>query len=109
MSKSEEHVLQQCGYFHSYVVEQMIRYWVETEPEPDALINQLVSGWRERATGQFQSHERAMFEKTGIISTEGEYFQSVLDEAERRVRLKLFGQREKPAEAQEEEPPGRTM
>ena len=107
-NESEQHVLQQCGYFHSYVIEQMIRYWIETEPEPEQLINNLVRGWRERATDQFKVKEKAMFEKTGIISTEGDYFQLVLDEAEVRIRTRLFGQKQK-SEAEEGEAAGRTM
>ena len=87
----------------------MIRYCVSTEPEPDQLINELVAGWRERATAQFKERSSALFQQSGIISTEEEYFQKVLDEAERRARLKLFGQSPKTEEESVVETAGRTM
>jgi hypothetical protein len=105
---TEQRILQQCGFFQSYLVEQMIRFWVFTDPNPEQLINDLVAGWRERATDLFKAQQELSFRQTGIINTEGDYFQIVLDHAEHRVRTRLLGQTPKTAE-DETEPLGRTM
>ena len=82
----EEQVIQAAENFQSFVLVELVNDWIRSAPHPQALINELLRAWRARMSAVFDHHAKAIFERTGVLSTDRDALEQICVEAEKRIR-----------------------
>lgn len=91
MNPFQQQVLEALGNFTGFMTARIITQWFVEAPDPQAEIDTCVEAWKQESRDRFAALAKRDFERTGLINTEGAYIESVLAEAEKRLRATLEG------------------
>jgi hypothetical protein len=87
----QQQVLEALGHFTGFMTARIITQWFVQAPDPQAEIDMCVETWKQESRDRFNEMTQAHFARTGLISNEGDHFEAVLAEAEKRLRASLEG------------------
>ncbi len=75
--------------FHTFLILQMMGAWLADAPDPDLLIEELLSKWESRMRTRYAKAARKQAEATGVIVTGGDWLEEVIAETTKRLRISL--------------------